>query len=349
MAQNDAHLAGAGEAGREDELLLAHGKEASAHGARQERPADQREDDGDAEIDPDVGPVLRQGGAEGHPERDGGHRTDELDDALDQHVDYAAVEAGDAAEDDTKDEAERDTDQADRKRDAGSVDDAGEHVAAELIGAEQKYGGEGRLCGLPGRGVVYRFADAEEVAAVRNDPPELIGISFDPEADGVAHGFVNLELHAQGVGVAGLGEAINERCPLELAVVEEMEPLRRRVGEGDLVGFGIVGGQKLGEDSDQVEEDNDDTARDGHLVLDEAPPHHLQRRSDVDAFFVFLDREIGVGILDVSAQKIARRGGRRLGGCLRLAAERLVSAHFTLPSGCGDQAAPALCPKSACR
>ena len=36
VAQDDAHLAGAGEAGRKDELLLAHGQKTAAHGTRQE-------------------------------------------------------------------------------------------------------------------------------------------------------------------------------------------------------------------------------------------------------------------------------------------------------------------------
>ena len=54
------------------------------------------------------------------------------------HVDPAAVIAGDAADDDAEREADRDADQADRQRDARAVDDARQHVAAEPVGAEQE-------------------------------------------------------------------------------------------------------------------------------------------------------------------------------------------------------------------
>ena len=54
MTQDDAHLARAGKEGREDEPLLAHRQKTTAHRARQECPTDQRENDRDAEIDPDA-------------------------------------------------------------------------------------------------------------------------------------------------------------------------------------------------------------------------------------------------------------------------------------------------------
>ena len=41
----------AGELGRDDEVLLAQRQEAAAHHARQLGPADQRDDDGDGEVD----------------------------------------------------------------------------------------------------------------------------------------------------------------------------------------------------------------------------------------------------------------------------------------------------------
>ena len=47
-------------------------------------------------------------------------------------VDPAAVIAGNAADDDAEDETERDAEQADGERDARAVDEAREHVAAEL-------------------------------------------------------------------------------------------------------------------------------------------------------------------------------------------------------------------------
>ncbi len=43
----------------DDEVLRAQGEEATAHHPRQPGPADEREDDGDSEIDAKGGPVVR--------------------------------------------------------------------------------------------------------------------------------------------------------------------------------------------------------------------------------------------------------------------------------------------------
>ena len=56
VAEDDPHLAGAGEFGRGDEVLLAQREESSAHHARELGPADQRDDHRDGEIDLGDGP-----------------------------------------------------------------------------------------------------------------------------------------------------------------------------------------------------------------------------------------------------------------------------------------------------
>src|ERR1044071_6584655 len=66
-------------------------------------------------------------------------RLDDLDRALDQHVGPAAVIPGDAADHDTENKADRDTDQPDRQRDARTVNDARQEIAAEPVAAEQEH------------------------------------------------------------------------------------------------------------------------------------------------------------------------------------------------------------------
>src|SRR5437667_973974 len=86
---------------------------------------------------------------------------DDLDQALDQDIDPAAVIAGDAADDDAEGEADGDADQADGQRDARTVEDAREQVAAEPVGAEQK---ERALLGRAGEMEIALDEAPEQVA-----------------------------------------------------------------------------------------------------------------------------------------------------------------------------------------
>ena len=79
-------------------VLLAQRHELAAHHARQARPADEREDDHDAKVDLGDRPARRQRGAERHPQRQRRHGAQELDDTLHDHVERAAIVAGEAAE-----------------------------------------------------------------------------------------------------------------------------------------------------------------------------------------------------------------------------------------------------------
>ena len=67
----------------DDEVLLAQGQEAPAHHARQLGPAEQRDDDGDGEVDLQDRPVPRQRRGQAHPQRDRRDRAEDLDDPLD--------------------------------------------------------------------------------------------------------------------------------------------------------------------------------------------------------------------------------------------------------------------------
>src|SRR5215468_1905958 len=124
VAQDDAHPRAAGEPRGQHEVLLAQRQEAAAHFAAKRRPADQRQDHGDGEEHLDRRPVARQGGGQREPDRDGGHRLQELDQALDHLVDEAAEIAGDAAKYHAEDDAERDGNETDGHRRLRAAHDA---------------------------------------------------------------------------------------------------------------------------------------------------------------------------------------------------------------------------------
>ena len=104
--------------GRRHEVLVPQRGEAAAHLAAERRPADDREDDGDREVDPKRRPGERDRRGQAHPERDVGDRSQELDHALDDVIDRAPVVAGDASEQDPQDDRQRDSDKANRHRGA---------------------------------------------------------------------------------------------------------------------------------------------------------------------------------------------------------------------------------------
>src|SRR6185312_14628209 len=116
VAQDDAKLAGAGEVG----------------------PPDQRDDDGDGEINLRDAPGVGQCRGEAHPKRDRRDRAHDLDDALDDRVDHAAIKAGESPQQHAERQAEADSGKSDRQRDAGRHRQARIEVAAQLVGAEQE-------------------------------------------------------------------------------------------------------------------------------------------------------------------------------------------------------------------
>ena len=113
-------------------------EEAPAHDAGQRRPADDAKDEHDDKVDAFDGPVGGHGGGQRHPERNRGDRTHDFDEALDDVVDGAAVEAGDAAQQDAQEEAQGHADQTDGQREARGHHQAREEIAAQLVRAEEK-------------------------------------------------------------------------------------------------------------------------------------------------------------------------------------------------------------------
>src|SRR6185436_11824736 len=141
-------------------------------------------------------------------------RAHHFDEALDQRVDPAAVIAGNSAQHDADDEAHRDTEQAHGERDAGAVDHAREHVAAETVGAEEK------------EGAVLSGTDKVEIRL--EQVPELMAVAAAEEAQRLDLAFIGLEFAAHGLGVQFHVEAVDE-WPDELAGMEQVQLLRRRV------------------------------------------------------------------------------------------------------------------------
>ena len=77
------------------------------------RPVEDREDNCDGKIEAQIGPVLRQGGGERHPQGDRGQGVEQVDEALNDFIDCAAKVTGNAAEEHAKDGGERNADQTD--------------------------------------------------------------------------------------------------------------------------------------------------------------------------------------------------------------------------------------------
>src|SRR5271155_2469484 len=102
------------------------------------RPLDHSEDEGDAEIDQNRAPGSRQPRRQRHPQWQMREGLDDLDAALDQHVDPAAVIPGDTADYDAEGEADGHADQTDSQRDPRAINDARQHIAAKAVGSEQK-------------------------------------------------------------------------------------------------------------------------------------------------------------------------------------------------------------------
>src|SRR5260221_2393996 len=151
---------------------------------------------------------------------------DDLDQALDQDIDPAAVIAGDAADDDAEGEADGDADEADGQRDARAVEDAREQVAAEPVGAEH----EERAVLGPAGAMEIVLAEAPEPVAVavaeKADRLRLAGI-LGIDAPQIAH-------------VEGIVVAVDEGTD-ELPVMKQMDGLRRRedeIGMARLIGVG---------------------------------------------------------------------------------------------------------------
>ncbi len=263
MAADDAAGAGAHQLSGENIILLAQCQKFGAHGARKPRPVQEAKDDGDAEIDEDRAPGDRHDGGERQPERNAGDRLQHLDDALDDEVENAAAIACEAPDHDAEDEAHGHAEKADGQRYARTIDDARQHVAAKPVGAQQEH-----LAVLGG---------ADEVDVGIEQPPEGVAVATAEEAE-----FLHIRRHigidaAQIVHVEAHGAAIDEGAD-ELAVMEEVNALRRSVDVLHVARVEIIGCQKLADEDREIGQQQEDARIKRQLMLPELPPHQLPLR-----------------------------------------------------------------------
>jgi hypothetical protein len=154
VAEEDGAVAEAGDAGGVDVEILAGREDGAADQAGVAR--DLADADGDHH-------VLQAGAEDGDDDeghQDAGEGEHDVDHAHHGGVHELAVVARQQAEDHADGGGDGDRDQADRERDAGAVEDAGEDVAAELVGAQPMLGG-GWL-GAVGRVDLDRIVGGEE-------------------------------------------------------------------------------------------------------------------------------------------------------------------------------------------
>src|SRR6266567_2547218 len=94
-------------------------------------------------------------------------RLDDLDPALDQHIRPATVIPGNAADQDAEGEADGHANQADRQRYPCAINDAGQHIATEPVGAEHKQ--------------LAPLRRANEVEIARDETPVLVPVAVAKE------------------------------------------------------------------------------------------------------------------------------------------------------------------------
>src|SRR5690606_21274483 len=102
------------------------------------------------------------------------HGADEFDDTHDDAVEPAAVIPGKAADHDAEEEAQRHTGKADTERNAGAMDQAAEHIAAEPVGPQDIER-------------VARVLDADEFYRHGDEPGQQIRFGGRKEARGNDH------------------------------------------------------------------------------------------------------------------------------------------------------------------
>src|SRR6266566_1490744 len=192
---------------------------------------------------------------------------DDLDAALDQDVGPAAVITGDAADQDAEGEADDDAEQTYGQRDPRAIDDAGQQIAAEPVGAEQKH-----LTAL-------RRADQVKIAV--DHPPELVGIAMAEEAHRLAAFVVRRVDPAQIGHVEAVVVAIDKGCG-KVAVVEDADALRRRIDEVGMSAVEPVGREEFAKQNDRVKGQQQRSRGHRDAVPAEPPPHQLPLRGAVE-------------------------------------------------------------------
>src|SRR2546426_17391 len=265
------HLAAPHEPGGNDEVLLTQGQEPPPNDARQLRPPEERDDDGEGEVDLKDGPAPGGGGAQPHPERNRGDRAEDLNAPRDQRIGDPAVESREPAQDDAHEKTQRHPTEPDGERDARAVHQPRPQVASLDVRAQQ----EDRL------GRVEALVDADQMTRHRDHAEESILEALGEEPDRDLLAGVDLVDTLEGLEVAGAldGVDVGAKSP----AVEPMDGLRghQRALRLGCIGVGI--GEEVRAQDDQIEAPDDDAAHHGHAVFLEPPPHETPPRGHEDA------------------------------------------------------------------
>ena len=134
FAKDDPGVARPVGAGRHDERTLSQRQELGAHQPRDLRP---RQDSDDEDRAPEVGAEHRD---DDEREEEPRHHLEHLGQPHQHIVDPAAVESGDRSDRDPEHDRQNDRQKPDLQRGPRPVEDAAEHIAAQVIGAEQMPG-----------------------------------------------------------------------------------------------------------------------------------------------------------------------------------------------------------------
>src|SRR5688572_4587542 len=194
-------------------------------------------------------------------------RAHHLDHALHDVVDPAAVIAGEPAQDHAQHDRHRDADESDGERDAHSVEDAREHVTPQPVGAKQEH-----------RPALRR---AHQMQVAGNDAPPVVFVAAAEEPDLQRLLRILGEDAFQGLHVELVVERIDER-PDELALVEEVDRLRRHVDVLHVAGVLLVGRQELHHHDRSIHDAEDDRGQHRNAVTLELQRHQLPLRGEVD-------------------------------------------------------------------
>ena len=231
MPGHDGGVGDSEGAGGTDVFEVAATQELGADHAGEGHPG---EDQQEAEQDPEAG---REDAAEDDEKIEVRHAGPDLDEALEQQVGEAAVEALNGPGGDADDGADQGEGEAEQDGDAEAVDDAGQDVPRLVVGAQQ-VAAAGR-----GRGGDGEVLD-DGVVAVAERRPQHPSLGLD--------GLLEL-----GVGEVGLGgqEVGAERVLGIVAQDRGVELALKRDQQGAVVG------DELGEQAED-EEDGEDDERD---------------------------------------------------------------------------------------
>ena len=153
-----------------DEVRFPKGQERGAHESRDERPAQEAEDEDDR---PDLALAEElRCHEDDEQERDG---EEDVHDAHEEVVDLAAPEAGDRAHDDADEARDDHAPEAHREGDARSMDRHREHVATVAVGAEDVLRARGSppIRVAPGNSIAWKGRMKGPTIATSTIPPRM--------------------------------------------------------------------------------------------------------------------------------------------------------------------------------